>query len=1039
VHTRPANVSQETTNASVTEAWANAVRSLFYRAAAAITATGVVAVLAVPAVVTIVLLQRALHAGCAALAVQPIRLQVTFDAARFAALLRAAGDERCRANLTNHFLWDMPFPLFYAAALAALYIWVERPRQFEVNGTPTNASLERRAHFFVLAPLVAGVADLLLENLPLYMAAGRVRTVPMNAPVPEITALVWIGSLGAVAKWILVFATGIGILVELLRPPRGLVIYRARYSVLAFVVGALPLLLIPQGQDILQRLAEGTYPLTRVLTSILALLFASLAVWYCGRKVLELHFPGDLRHGAESWYAYFAEKVPRILGIALLAVAGMAFARAGVAQGWVLGATLGGLLAALVLREWRPGWLKRIGRGATFWASTWRSMELFTERMGMAILASAVALVVLFVSRQFAATERVPSYLRIAAWLCVTAAWLFYLFVSFRRPRMASQEAKAHHVTPDERQLQPPAHRAKTYETVDVGALGRGVKAGAAAAGIASVVMTGLFTYAPVTTGRFLGPLWVLALAVANAVFLGSLTVWVFARYRVPVVSLLLALSVVFSLWNDNHVVRTVGGDTRAIVEGRMPIGAHFAAWSADSAAGRAKPVAVDSVATAGGGRSVVTGAAVGGPVILVAAAGGGLRAAYWTATALAVIQDMNRGFSRQLFAISGVSGGSLGAAVFVAVARDAADTAAALSCAREAEEHPGGAPSPGPYTKCVRRFMNHDFLSPVLAKLVAPDVVQRFWPVPVHAFDRSRALEASWEQSYMQVVGDSTFSRGLAALGADTSAAMQIRVPALFLNSTHVESGRRYVAMPLRATPSMGATGNALPDAVDVLGLLGADLPLSSAVHNSARFTYISPAGRLDRGTGVEYGRVVDGGYFENSGLATLRDIYQVVRQSGHRVIVLYLCNDPLACARDMVENPSPTVRASGTNELLAPVRAVLRARDARGSLARAQVRQEVGDTNFLQLNVCESLVSPRATTRDSSAVADDPEQLPRSRERIVSPPLGWLLSRLARDWMDKSLLADVAGRGTTTSACVARNTRVLAQLRQALSPTRR
>jgi hypothetical protein len=54
--------------------------------------------------------------------------------------------------------------------------------------------------------------------------------------------------------------------------------------------------------------------------------------------------------------------------------------------------------------------------------------------------------------------------------------------------------------------------------------------------------------------------------------------------------------------------------------------------------------------------------------VVLVAAAGGGIRAADWTATQLGWLQDQNPSFSRHLFAISSVSGGSVGAGVFAAL-----------------------------------------------------------------------------------------------------------------------------------------------------------------------------------------------------------------------------------------------------------------------------------------------------------------------------------------------------------------------------------
>jgi hypothetical protein len=98
--------------------------------------------------------------------------------------------------------------------------------------------------------------------------------------------------------------------------------------------------------------------------------------------------------------------------------------------------------------------------------------------------------------------------------------------------------------------------------------------------------------------------------------------------------------------------------------------------------------------------------------------------------------------------------------------------------------------------------------------------------------------------------------------------------------------------------------------------------------------------------------------------------------------------------------------------------VRALLHARDARGELARARLRAAVGDAQFLELNVCAGLPA-RAVAVDSGTVR-------LARDRVVSPPLGWLLSRAAREWMDGSLVADAPGPTT----CRARNAAVLARL---------
>jgi hypothetical protein len=265
--------------------------------------------------------------------------------------------------------------------------------------------------------------------------------------------------------------------------------------------------------------------------------------------------------------------------------------------------------------------------------------------------------------------------------------------------------------------------------------------------------------------------------------------------------------------------------------------------------------------------------------------------------------------------------------------------------------------------------------------------------------------------------------SEGFLALSSDSTA----QVPALFLNSTHVETGKRYLTTSLvRAapTPPPGRSSRTLHDARDLLDILQSDIPLSTAVHNSARFSYVSPAGRIQRSDSAEFGHLVDGGYFENSGLATLREVLEVVRQNhagtpGHRPllpIILYLCNDPIACRADGRSDTVLTTSHSAIVEVAGPIRALLATRDARGALARADIA-DVDSVPFIQLNVCESLLSNDIPGLDTTSLLGSTARRQRARERIVSPPLGWLLSKVARDWMDASLSP---GNGwSSPSAC--------------------
>jgi hypothetical protein len=62
--------------------------------------------------------------------------------------------------------------------------------------------------------------------------------------------------------------------------------------------------------------------------------------------------------------------------------------------------------------------------------------------------------------------------------------------------------------------------------------------------------------------------------------------------------------------------------------------------------------------------------------------------------------------------------------------------------------------------------------------------------------------------------------------------------------------------------------TRAAVPEAIDAVQALRSDPPFSVAASNSARFPYVTAPGLLrQRGSGAEYGQVVDGGYFDNLG----------------------------------------------------------------------------------------------------------------------------------------------------------------------------
>jgi hypothetical protein len=264
--------------------WADGIRSRFEALAARIDSFGIVVSLAAFTVASMGFMRWLEPARCRSLPVRILDLELTFSGRRFAARLQALSARQCEsAFLTSLITSDILFPIAYASTLCAVYIWVERHRRVTPANIPIGDPLPNRTHILLFLPLLAGAADILLENIPLWIAGTLIAGDPALAKSGVIDAIVLIGSLGASIKWALVFLSILAILGELMHNSRGIIIKRLRYSVMAVLIGALPLLIVPQGQDILQRTIEGASAMPGIARALVALTLGAYVVWYCGR------------------------------------------------------------------------------------------------------------------------------------------------------------------------------------------------------------------------------------------------------------------------------------------------------------------------------------------------------------------------------------------------------------------------------------------------------------------------------------------------------------------------------------------------------------------------------------------------------------------------------------------------------------------------------------------------------------------------------------------------------------------------------------
>lgn len=479
-----------------------------------------------------------------------------------------------------------------------------------------------------------------------------------------------------------------------------------------------------------------------------------------------------------------------------------------------------------------------------------------------------------------------------------------------------------------------------------------------------SVVLVAGFVLAPVALPQWLGAPAILLLGLAGIVLFGSLVLtYAFLANGQPAATpLVLVLAALFGFFNDNHWIRL---DPETPQLHRLDPRTHYETWRQANPG----PPGIE-------GRD---------PVILVAASGGGIRAAYWTASTLATLESLP-GFPESLFAISGVSGGSVGAVVYGAVKRHQRELGGQVDTLKE-----------------VQRILGQDFLSPVTAGLLFPDLLQRFLPVPFHWADRQRFLELAFERSVERSLGPgpNPMSGSFAGLYAD---GYELRIPSLLLNTTVVDSGRRAIVSNIDL--------NGFTDTLDLLGdgFSTRAIRLSAAAGASARFTYVSPAGSLTGPgeRGPQKLRLVDGGYFENSGAATAVDLLNQIDGPKLFPILVLIRNDPEAPPVCQGRHggaslgPGPAGPAAGEflSEVASPIRALLNARTARGRLAEVD-----GARRFERSKGAVIELSLAAVAQASLRRAANASERERIKGRLVEPPLGWSLSEAAREAMAETL----------------------------------
>jgi hypothetical protein len=349
---------------------------------------------------------------------------------------------------------------------------------------------------------------------------------------------------------------------------------------------------------------------------------------------------------------------------------------------------------------------------------------------------------------------------------------------------------------------------------------------------------------------------------------------------------ILIAIVVASGFLFETHRVRVQDADEgRSVYAARPGFRSYLESWI------RSRRMAIDSAEKF--------------PVFFTLADGGASRSGYWAALVLGRLHEKTRYnsltnqsyFTNHLFCLSGASGGSVGNISF-------------LGALKVQRDHP--------HLKTDSlsvRYLDNDFLSFALARLLGPDIIK-----PVFGWirgwgDRAAALEIAMENpaDTSNLMGQVMRTDFAQFVPGD-----QNPLPMVCINTTRVNDGAPGVVCSVRIDSLI------FGQRIDVLRIVppGKTIRTSTAMALGARFPYMSPGGKL----GDSY--FVDGGYFDNSGAGIVHELLlelnriaadssdalsPVVRK--FQYYVLHLSNTPYVIP-DSTHNIHPTL-----NDLATPL----------------------------------------------------------------------------------------------------------------------
>ena len=402
--------------------------------------------------------------------------------------------------------------------------------------------------------------------------------------------------------------------------------------------------------------------------------------------------------------------------------------------------------------------------------------------------------------------------------------------------------------------------------------------------------------------------------------------------------------------------------------------------------------------------------------VFVVAAEGGGIYAASAASVFLAKLEDSQPDFAEHVFAISGVSGGSIGAAIFQALDHaehpDPVTTTGSVPAQERVSANDDG-------TTCVQyppaaQVQSHKSLTDEVANVMQDDhfspIVGAIFPELFGArLTRPKALIASFE--YSASAQDPSAGRELCAPFSQHWSP-QSAAPALVLNSTWVETGFRVAFAPFRLhnlDKSLYSFSDSLMPDESQTNLMG-------AASVSARFPLIMPPlsvvlndQQVSAKTSPEESETkrwnfVDGAYSDNSGATTALDLYGAL----DRVIKSVGAQDDVDLRIILITsaNPQPNLKDQSINgtvfrDTVAPIDALMKVRSDLGNDAVARACTSIyqkdsrSDANTRNTAGGEVGKGANETCIDHAGGEDAVLQIVEIQDQTYGLSLGWKISQ--------------------------------------------